>query len=58
MTREEMERDITVGSMVLGAITDLPRPMLMYEVEKEVTKRALTKYISELEVELDKRGAE
>ena len=53
MTREEIERDIKVGSMVLGVITDLPRPMLIYEIEKEVTKRALTKYISELEIELE-----
>ena len=52
MTREEMNKEIAFAEMVIGAINNVKVPMLMYEEEKAVTKKALEKYVYELESEL------
>ena len=52
MTREDIEKELTFGGMVIGAIDNIKVPMLMYDEEKEVVKKALRKYIDELESEL------
>lgn len=52
MTIEEINKEIAFANMVIGAINNVKVPMLMYEEEKEVTKKALQKYVYELESEL------
>lgn len=47
-----IEKDILFSKMVIGAIEHVKMPMLMYDEEKEVVKKALTKYIDELESKL------
>lgn len=49
MTNEEREKHIRVASVLIGAINDLIRPILMYQIEKDVTKKALENYIKMLE---------
>ena len=49
MTNEEREKHIRIANMLIGAINDLERPMLMYQIEKDVTKEALENYIKMLE---------
>lgn len=52
MTIEEIKKEICFAEMVIGAINNVKVPMLMYEEEKAVTKKALHKYVNELENEL------
>lgn len=52
MTNEQIKRDICFAQMVIGAIDNVERPMLVYDEEKEVVKKALHKYLYELESEL------
>lgn len=49
MTNEEREKHIRIANMLIGAINDLERPMLMYQIEKDVAKEALENYIKMLE---------
>lgn len=49
MTNEEREKHIRVASVLIGAINDLIRPILMYQIEKDVTREALENYIKMLE---------
>ncbi len=48
MTNEEREKHIRIANMLIGVITDLERPMIMYQIEKDVTKEALKNYIKML----------
>ena len=52
MTIEEMKKEIVFADMVLGAIKNVKVPMLMYDEEKDVVKKALTEYKSKLESEM------
>lgn len=52
MTIEEINKEICFAEMVIGAIDHVKTPVLMYDEEKAVTKKALRKYIYELESEL------
>lgn len=52
MSIEEINKEICFAKMVIGAINNVKVPMLMYEEEKAVTKKALQKYLYELESEL------
>lgn len=52
MTREEINKEITFANMVLGAIKNVQTPMLMYDEEKTVVRKALSEYVSKLESEL------
>ena len=49
MTNEEREKNIRIANVLIGAINDLIRPILMYQIEKDVTKEALENYIKMLE---------
>ena len=52
MTIDEINKEICFAKMVIEAINNVKVPMLVYEEEKAVTKKALQKYIYELESEL------
>lgn len=52
MTNDEINKEITFAKMVIGAIENVKVPMLMYEEEKAVTKKALQEYVDKLENEL------
>ena len=52
MTIDEIKKEICFAEMVIGVINNVEVPMLMYDEEKAVTKKALHKYINELESEL------
>lgn len=49
MESKEIEREIYFANVVIGAIDHVKTPMLMYDEEKSVTKKALEMYIEELE---------
>lgn len=46
---KEDEKELYFANAVIGAIDNVKVPMLMYEEEKQVVKKALRKYIDELE---------
>ena len=52
MTREDIEKELIFADMVLGAIKNVKTPMLMYDEEKDVVKKALTEYKYKLESEM------
>ena len=52
MTIEEINKEICFANMVIEVINNVKTPMLIYEEEKKVTKKALQNYIDELESEL------
>lgn len=52
MTREDIEKELIFADMVLGAIKNVKTPMLMYDEEKDVVKKALTEYKYKLESEI------
>lgn len=52
MTREDIEKELIFADMVLGAIKNVKVPMLMYDEEKDVVKKALTEYKYKLESEM------
>lgn len=52
MTREEIEKELIFADMVLGAIKNVKTPMLMYDEEKDVVKKALTEYKYKIESEM------
>lgn len=45
----EQEKELYFAKVVIGAIDHVECPMLMYEGEKAVVKKALRKYIDEIE---------
>lgn len=49
---EKMEKELMFADMVLGAIKNVKTPMLMYDEEKNVVKKALTEYKYKLESEV------
>ena len=52
MTNEEIEKEIYFAKVIIGVIHHVETPMLMYQEEKEVVRKALSKYIDELEDKL------
>lgn len=52
MNTEELNREIAFIDLVLGAIKNVARPVLVYDEEKEVVKKALIEYKYKLESEL------
>lgn len=57
MTIEEIKKEMWCAKTVVDAINNTKKPMLICEKEKEVTEKALRKYIDELANELkDKLG--
>lgn len=52
MEREEKERELIFADMVLDVIKNVKIPMLMYDEEKNVVKKALVEYKRKLESEM------
>lgn len=52
MTAEEYKKEIFCADLVLGAIENVKVPMLFYEEEKEIVKKALIMYKDYLESEI------
>lgn len=52
MTIEQIDKERTFARMVLEAIENVKMPILVYDEEKEVVKKALSRYVYELESEL------
>ncbi len=52
MTREEIEKELIFADMVLNAIKNVKTPILVYDEEKDVVKKALIEYKYYLESEL------
>ena len=48
---KETEKEIYFAKTVIGAIDNVEMPRLVYEEEKQVVKKALRKYIDELETQ-------
>ena len=49
MTNEEREKHIRIANVLIGAINDSIRPILMYQIEKDVAREALENYVKMLE---------
>lgn len=52
MTIEEIKKELIFADMVLGVIKNVKTPILMYDEEKDVVKKALTEYKYKLESEM------
>lgn len=52
MTKEQIEKEIYFAKVIIGATNHVQTPMLTYQEEKDVVRKALTKYVYELEDEL------
>lgn len=52
MNREEINKEIVFADMVLNVIKNVKTPMLMYDEEKDVVRKALTDYKYTLEDKL------
>ena len=52
MTFEEINKEIVFADMVLGVIKNVKVPMLMYDEEKDVVRKALNDYKNALEDKL------
>ena len=48
---EKQDRELYFARAVIGAIENVKVPMLMYEEEKEVVKKALQMYINKIEMD-------
>lgn len=46
---DEMKKDVYFANRVIGAIDNVKTPMLMYEEEKQVVRKALKIYIDKIE---------
>ena len=57
MSIEEVKKEMCYTKKLVDAINNTKTPMILYEKEKEVTIKALRKYIDDLAYELkDKIG--
>ena len=54
MTYEEQKKELYFANAVIGAINNVKTPVLTYEEEKSVVKKALRMYIDK--IESDMRG--
>ena len=52
MTKEQIENEIYFAKVIIGATYHVQTPMLTYQEEKDVVRKALTKYVDELEDKL------
>nr|DAR53398.1 MAG TPA: protein of unknown function (DUF5053) [Caudoviricetes sp.] len=46
---DEMKKEVYFANRVIGAIDNIKTPMLMYEEEKQVVRKALQMYIDKIE---------
>ena len=54
MTYEDQKKELYFANAVIGAIDNVKTPMLMYQEEKDVVRKALLMYIDR--IESDMRG--
>ena len=54
MTYEDQKKELYFANTVIGAIDNVKTPMLMYQEEKDVVRKALRMYIDR--IENDMRG--
>ena len=54
MTYEDQKKELYFANVVIGAIDNVKTPMLMYQEEKDVVRKALRMYIDK--IENDMRG--
>ena len=45
---DEMKKDVYFANRVIGTIDNVKTPMLMYEEEKQVVRKALKMYIDKI----------
>lgn len=48
---KEQEKELYFANAIINVINNVKVPMLVYEEEKEVVKKALRKYIDQIESE-------
>lgn len=46
---DEMKKDVYFANRVIGTIDNVKTPMLMYDEEKQVVRKALQMYINKIE---------
>lgn len=46
---DEIKKEVYFANIVIGAIDNIKTPMLMYEEEKQVVRKALKMYIDKIE---------
>lgn len=46
---DEMKKEVYFANTVIGAIDNVKTPMLMYEEERQVVRKALKMYIDKIE---------
>lgn len=51
---EEQKKELYFANTVIGAINNVETPMLIYEGEKKVVKKALQMYIEKIESDVYK----
>ena len=49
MTYEDQKKELYFANAVIGAIDNVKTPMLMYQEEKDVVRKALRMYIDRIE---------
>lgn len=49
---DEMKKEVYFANTVIGAIDNVKTPMLMYEEEKQVVRKALKMYIDKIEYKM------
>lgn len=52
MTYEDQKKELYFANVVIGAIDNIKTPMLMYEEEKNVVRKALRMYIDKIESDI------
>jgi hypothetical protein len=55
LIREDIEKELIFADMVLNVIKNVKTPMLMYDEEKDVVKKALTEYKYKLESKMRRK---
>ena len=55
MTYEDQKKELYFANAVIGAIDNVKTPMLMYQEEKDVVRKALRMYIDRIETDMRDR---
>ena len=55
MTYEEQKKELYFANTVIGAIDNVKTPMLMYQEEKDVVRKALRMYIDKIKSDMRSR---
>lgn len=55
MTYEDQKKELYFANAVIGAIENVKTPMLMYQEEKDVARKALLMYIDRIESDMRSR---